>query len=159
MKRTLLTLALVAALASGALAQAGSVSYPSPTGVHPPVGNYSHVAVVEGRVKTLYLAGQVGIRLDGGIDSTDAIAQYIQALRNVDSILKSNGASWEHVVKWTAYLVTPLEPARLAELRRVRAELMAGRKAPMPASTLVYVKALAGPQYLVEIDVTAVIPQ
>ncbi len=157
MKRTLLTLSFL--LPCLALAQAGSVTYPTPTGVHPPVGNYSHVAVVEGRVKTLYLAGQVGVRPDGGIDSTDVIAQAIQAMRNVDAILKSNGASFEHVVKWTWYVVTPLEGPRLAELRRVRAELMATRKAPMPASTLVYVKALAGPQYLIELDVTAVVPK
>ncbi len=142
-----------------AFAQAGQVTYPTPTGVHPPVGNYSHVAVAEGRVKTLYLAGQVGVRPDGGIDSTNVIAQAIQAMRNVDAILKSNEASFEHVVRWTWYVVTPLEGPRLAELRRVRAELMAARKAPMPASTLVYVKALAGPQYLIELEVTAVVPQ
>jgi 2-iminobutanoate/2-iminopropanoate deaminase len=145
--------------ATSSQAQAGQVTYTTSSGVHPPAGNYSHVAVVTGPVKTLYLSGQVGLTEQGTAAEGDFIAQVRQSLANVEAVLKSNGASWQHVVKWTWYIVEPLTPAKLAELRKLRAEVISGRIGPPPASTLVYVKALAEARFLVEIDVTAVVPQ
>ena len=139
-------------------AQSGQVTYPTSSGLHPPAGNYSHVAVVTGPAKTLYLSGQVGLTEQGTAAEGDFIAQVRQSLANVEAVLKSNGASWQHVVKWTWYIVEPLTPDKLAELRKLRAEFTSSRTGPPPASTLVYVKALAEARFLVEIDVTAVVP-
>jgi enamine deaminase RidA (YjgF/YER057c/UK114 family) len=107
-------------------------------------------AVVAG--DTIYLRGQVGQDLDTSesMGIGDPAAQAEQAMANVELLLREAGAGLEHVVKVVIYLVDPRhrEPVYRVVGRRL--------KGVHPVSTGLVVSALARPEWLVEIDVTAV---
>jgi enamine deaminase RidA (YjgF/YER057c/UK114 family) len=107
-------------------------------------------AVVAGGV--IYLRGQVGQDLDTAesVGIGDAAAQAEQAMSNVDRLLREAGGLLADVVKVTVYLtdVRHREP-----VYRVMGRWLKGVH---PVSTGVVVSALARPEWLVEIDVTAV---
>src|SRR6266851_2473388 len=109
-------------------------------------------AVVAGG--TVYLRGQVGQDLDTGesVGVGDAAAQADQAMRNIETLLAEAGSRLEDIVKITIYLVDPRyrEPV----YRTVGRWL----KGVYPVSTGLVVSALARPEWLVEIDAIAVIP-
>ena len=107
-------------------------------------------AVIAGN--TVYLRGQVGQNLDTAesVGIGDVAAQTEQAMANVAQLLKEAGAELEDIVKIVIYLVDPRY--REAVYRVVGRWL----KGVYPVSTGVVVSALARPEWLVEIDVTAV---
>jgi enamine deaminase RidA (YjgF/YER057c/UK114 family) len=82
----------------------------------------------------------------------DAAAQAEQAMANIERLLTEAGAKLEHVCKVTIYLTDPR--FREAVYRTVGRWL----KGVYPVSTGVVVAGLARPEWLVEVDVTAVIP-
>ena len=102
---------------------------------------------------TLYLRGQVGTDFDGNLVGLgDAGAQAEQAMRNVDTLLRECGSELSHIVKVTVYITDRAyrEPVYRAVGRWL--------KGVYPCSTGIIVKGLAQPEWLMEIDVTAVIP-
>jgi enamine deaminase RidA (YjgF/YER057c/UK114 family) len=107
-------------------------------------------AVVAG--DTIYLRGQVGQDLDTSesVGLGDPAAQAEQAMANVELLLREAGAGLEHVVKVVVYLV---DPRHREPVYRVVGRWLKGVH---PVSTGVVVSALARPEWLVEIDVTAV---
>jgi enamine deaminase RidA (YjgF/YER057c/UK114 family) len=110
--------------------------------------------VVKARGAMVFVRGQVGQHLDGGASVAvgDAGAQAEQAMQNVTTLLKEAGAELGHVCKIIIYIVDPRY--REAVYRTVGRHL----KGVFPVSTGIVVSALARPEWLVEIDVTAVIP-
>lgn len=117
-----------------------------PAGVHP-AKTYSH-AVRAGN--TIYLAGNVGRKIDGSIVSADLAAQTEQAFLNMQSTLQAAGATLKDVVKLTIHLT---DIAGMTTVADIRSRFFS---APMPASTAVQVAALA-PGILLEIDGIAVL--
>lgn len=109
-------------------------------------------AVVAGN--TVYLRGQVGQDLETreSVGVGDPAAQAEQAMRNIAMLLSEAGASLQDIVKIVIYLTDV----------RYRDEVypVIGRwlKGVFPVSTGVVVSALARPEWVVEIDATAVIP-
>lgn len=109
---------------------------------------YSEAVVVESAgVKTIYISGQVG-------EGADLEAQMRSALGKLMKLLADQGASMADVVKMNTY-IADYGPESLEVFRGVRKELMG--ETDMPASTLVGVEALAFPEWLIEIEVVAVI--
>jgi enamine deaminase RidA (YjgF/YER057c/UK114 family) len=110
--------------------------------------------VVKAHGTMVFVRGQVGQELDGGASVAvgDAGAQAEKAMQNVAQLLKEAGASLDHVCKIVIYLVDPRY--REAVYRTVGKYL----KGVFPVSTGIVVSALARPEWLVEIDVTAVVP-
>jgi enamine deaminase RidA (YjgF/YER057c/UK114 family) len=109
-------------------------------------------AVVAGGV--VYLRGQIGQDLDSAesVGIGDVEAQAERAMANIDQLLQEAGSSLEHVVKVVVYLVDP----RFREpVYRVMGRWLKGVH---PVSTGIVVSALARPEWLVEIDATAVRP-
>mgnify|MGYP002777227611 CR=1 FL=1 len=98
-------------------AAAGAQTVRNPDTVAPPVGRYSHLAVVPAGADLLFLAGQVGNRRDGSVP-TDIDDQYEQAMRNVAAILASEGATPANLVKVTIYATGPLDRDRAVKARR-----------------------------------------
>lgn len=133
-------------------AAAGAQTVRNPDTVAPPVGRYSHLAVVPAGADLLFLAGQVGNRRDGSVP-TDIDDQYEQAMRNVAAILASEGATPANLVKVTIYATGPLDRDRAVKARR------AVFGDAVPPSTLVYVAGLARPEYRIEVDAVAVRPK
>jgi enamine deaminase RidA (YjgF/YER057c/UK114 family) len=109
---------------------------------------------VVARGATVFVRGQVGQDLDTAVSIGigDAAAQAEQAMRNVQTLLTEAGARLEHICKITIYLTDPR--FREAVYRTVGRWL----KGVYPVSTGIVVSALARPEWLVEVDVIAVIP-
>lgn len=126
----------------------------NPPGVAPPVGAYSHLATVPPGTKLLFLAGQIGNRPDGSLPS-NVEDQIIQAYENVRTILASQGAGPQHITKVMIY--ASAEPTNWAKLRAHRRAFF-GERMP-PPSTWVYVRQLVRPNYLVEVEVVAAVPE
>ena len=108
-------------------------------------------AVVAG--DTVYLRGQIGQDLETSenVGIGDVEAQAEQAMANIEVLLKEAGGSLEHIVKVVVYLTD----ARFREpVYRVMGRWLKG---VYPVSTGIVVSALARPEWLVEIDATAVL--
>jgi enamine deaminase RidA (YjgF/YER057c/UK114 family) len=108
-------------------------------------------AVVAG--DTVYLRGQIGQDLDTAesVGLGDVEAQAEQAMANIELLLREAGSGLADIVKIVVYLVDP----RFREpVYRVMGRWLKGVH---PVSTGVVVSALARPEWLVEIDATAVI--
>jgi enamine deaminase RidA (YjgF/YER057c/UK114 family) len=102
----------------------------------------------------LFLRGQVGTDFDGKLVGLgDAEAQTDQALRNVQQLLEEAGSCLEHICKITIYLID--RGYRDPVYRTVGKWL----KGVFPVSTGVVVAGLAKPEWLMEIDVIAMIPE
>ena len=110
-------------------------------------------AVVAG--KTVYLRGQVAQDLDTreSLAIGDPAAQAEQAMANIATLLEEAGSRLDHVVKVVVYLV---DIRHREAVYRVMGRWLKGVH---PVSTGLVVSALARPEWLVEIDATAVIPR
>ena len=101
----------------------------------------------------VYLRGQIGQDLETGesVGVGDVEAQAERAMANVDLLLREAGSSLADIVKVTVYLtdIRYREP-----VYRVLGRWLNG---VYPVSTGLVVQALARPEWLVEIDATAVI--
>jgi enamine deaminase RidA (YjgF/YER057c/UK114 family) len=110
-------------------------------------------AVVAGN--TVYLRGQIGQDLDSreSVGIGDVAAQTEQAMANIDMLLQESGSALEDIVKIVVYLTD-------VRYREAVYQVM-GRwlKGVFPVSTGVVVTALARPEWVVEIDAIAVIPE
>ena len=138
---------LVPAVVSGQ----GTVKRTNPDGLSRPTG-YSHVVEVTGPVKTIYVAGQVALDKDGNVvGARDMKAQTEQVFRNLETALAAAGAKFGDVVKMNTYIT---DMGQVAAIREVRAKYFG---TAVPASTLVQVGALARPEFMIEIEVIAVV--
>jgi len=110
--------------------------------------------VVVARGATVFVRGQIGQDLDtsASVAIGDAGGQAEQAMKNIEVLLTEAGSRLDQVCKITIYLTDPRY--------REAVYLVVGRwlKGVFPVSTGVVVTALARPEWLVEIDVIAVIP-
>jgi enamine deaminase RidA (YjgF/YER057c/UK114 family) len=136
--------------------QPGRVDLLSPDGL---VKNpaFSNVAVVSGQVKTIYIGGQDSVTADGEIvGKGDLAAQTTQILANIRTALAAAGAGPEHVVKWNLFIVEGQDVRQGYEaFQRAWGE----RTTPPPLITAAFVSALAHPDFLVEMDAIAVVPE
>jgi enamine deaminase RidA (YjgF/YER057c/UK114 family) len=134
---------------------AGSVRFIDPDSLNNNPA-FTNVVVVEGDVKTVHVGGQDALNASGEIiGKGDIAAQTEQVLANVRAALAAGGAGPEHVIKWTIFVV---------EGQSLRAGFAAFRSAwpevaNPPAITAAFVSALAHPDFLVEMDAVAVVPQ
>jgi enamine deaminase RidA (YjgF/YER057c/UK114 family) len=110
-------------------------------------------AVVAGNM--VFLRGQIGQDLDTreSVGIGDVTAQTEKAMANVKMLLEESGSCLDDVCKIVIYLVDPRY--REAVYRVVGKWL----KGVYPVSTGLVISALARPEWLVEIDITAIIPE
>ena len=109
---------------------------------------------VVARGSMVFVRGQVGQDLDTAVNVGlgDAAAQAEQAMKNIEKLLGEAGAKLEHICKITIYLTDPR--FREAVYRTIGGRL----KGVYPVSTGIVVAGLARAEWLVEVDVIAVIP-
>lgn len=112
-------------------------------------GIYTHAVEVAEPSKLLLVSGQVGVTPDGTTLPTFE-EQCNQAMDNVEALLVASGMSEKNILRVTYYLT---EENHLAALTRVRQARWASTEPP--AVTTLVVAALASPDLLVEIEVTA----
>jgi len=117
---------------------------------------FTQVVTVTGPVKTIYIGGQDAVNASGAIIGKGDIKQQAQqVLKNLQTALRASGAELEHIIKWNVYVVQgqPLRPAFEVFQRTW------GRRSNPPAITMIFVAGLANPDFLVEMDAIAVLPQ
>lgn len=104
--------------------------------------------------RTLYLRGQCPQDLDTArsIDSHDPVAQTHKVMQNICQLIEEAGGSIQDLVKVVVYLT---DVRHREAVYRTMGEYIKGVH---PVSTGIVVSALARPEWLVEIDGTAVIP-
>ena len=109
---------------------------------------------VVARGRLVFLRGQVAQDLDTAenVAVGDPAAQARKAMENIQQLIAEAGGRMEHLVKLVVYLtdIRHREP-----VYRVMGEFIRGVH---PVCTGLVVVALARPEWLVEIDATAVIP-
>lgn len=102
----------------------------------------------------VFLRGQVGSDLDGNaVGINDPAAQADQAMKNVKQLLEEAGSELSHVCKITIYVT---DRAYREPVYRTIGQWLKG---VFPVSTGLIVRGLARPEWLMEIDVIAVIPE
>lgn len=116
---------------------------------------FTQVVVTHGSAKTIYVGGQNAVTADGEIvGKGDMGAQAVQVIANIEAALAAGGAKLGHVIKWTVFAVHGHSPE--AAFQAVMGAW--GNRPNPPAITMAYVVALANPDFLLEMDVIAVVP-
>ncbi len=145
MKTTQACLALL--LASTANAQ--NIQRINPEGMTQPTA-FTHL------VKTgnlMFISGQTSVDSEWNIiGKGDMAAQVRQVLKNMKSVLASQGADFSNVVKVTIYTTDADEYQTTGD---IRSEYFTDGA---PASTLVQIERLARPEFMVEIEAVAIAP-
>jgi reactive intermediate/imine deaminase len=135
-----------------ALAQtrAPQIKRTNPPELSKPTG-YTHVVEASGG-KTVYISGQIALDKDGQVvGAGDMKAQAEQVFKNLQAALAAAGATFKDVVKMNTYTT---DMSQVQAVREVRARYFGD---VTPASTLVQVVHLARPEFLLEIEVIAVV--
>ena len=111
-------------------------------------------AVVTQGGKTLWMRGQCPQNLDDAknIDSHDPAEQTHKVMQNIRQLVIEAGGEMAHVVKLVVYIT---DIRHREAVYRTMGEYIKGVH---PVCTGLVVQALARPEWLVEIDATAVIP-
>ena len=128
----------------------------NPSTVHEPAG-YSHVTISNvGRLA--HLAGQCPLDLSGQVvgEPGDYAAQTAQVIANCLAVVEAAGATPADVVRSIVYVVSADSEILAAVWRQLNASPLA--PAFTTASTLLGVASLGYRGQLVEIDLTAVLP-
>ena len=109
---------------------------------------------VVARGTMVFLRGQVSQDLDSreSLHSGDAAKQTEKTMQNIALLLDEAGSCMEHVCRVVVYLTD------IRYREAVYQEMGKWLKGVHPCSTGIVVPALARPEWIVEIEVTAVIP-
>lgn len=125
-----------------------------PAAPAPLADRYSNLAVVDlGGARMLIMSGQVALDHDGSFVGTDMTTQSEQIFQSIGALLAAYGGDFTHVVNIRTYLV---DLDQLAEYGAVRRKYVTGTP---PTSTTIEVSRLFRPEALLEVEVTAVVPQ
>jgi enamine deaminase RidA (YjgF/YER057c/UK114 family) len=128
----------------------------NPTSLATPSG-YTH-GIATGGGRLLFLAGQTGMDASGAIAAPgDLVAQFAQALRNLQAVVTAAGGQMTDIVKLTLFVTDAA--AYRAKLKPLGAAYRAAFGRYYPAMTLVEVRGLFDPQALIEIEGLAVLPE
>ncbi|MFY4720626.1 RidA family protein [Streptomyces sp. LaBMicrA B280] len=123
----------------------------APAGVAP-AAQYSHVVTATGRL--VAVSGQLALDEDGElVGPGDPAAQARQVFANLRRCLAAAGAGFEHVVKLTYFLT---DMAHMPAVRAARGAHIPEDR--LPAASAVQVAGLVSPDFLMEIEALAVLP-
>jgi 2-iminobutanoate/2-iminopropanoate deaminase len=121
--------------------------------IRTPSGVFSQATVVEAQGRLVFISGMTARRPDGSIAGIgDISAQTRQVCENIKSAVEGAGGTLDHVCRVDVY-VRNME--HFQAIHDVRKQYF---KPPLPASTMVEVTKMTSPEYLIEINAIAVIP-
>ena len=117
---------------------------------------FTQVVTVQGQAKTIYVGGQDSVDASGNVvGKGDIRAQTVRTLQNLQIALEAAGARLEHVVKWNLYVV---QGQSILEGFEAFQQVWGNRPDP-PVITMAFVSGLANPDFLIEMDAIAVVPE
>lgn len=120
----------------------------NPQTIHPPLGAYVHQVELAGNIRWLTLSGQVGMTKSKELPENPE-EQFKEALENIRKNLEAGNMGVQDLTKLVLYLVEPIDFDRRTQMLN---DFLQGTEVCM---TLLYVKALATPKIMVEIDAWA----
>jgi enamine deaminase RidA (YjgF/YER057c/UK114 family) len=133
------------------------VTYLNPPGACPAQGLYSHAARVRGGT-SYYVAGQLAVGPAGEVvGAGDFDRQFAQVFANLGAVLEGLGCDFNHVAKFTTYLVHPQDIERFM---RARAALFPTlfRGELYPPNTLLVIDRLVKEAFLIEVEAVVSVP-
>lgn len=117
---------------------------------------FSQVVTTQGHGRTIYIGGQDAVNGRGEIVGKGNITEQTeQVMLNLQTALAACGATFDNLVKLTIHIVHG-QDLRLGF--QASQKYLGGLKNP-PAITGFFVSALAHPDFLVEVDAIAFVPQ
>jgi enamine deaminase RidA (YjgF/YER057c/UK114 family) len=117
---------------------------------------FSQVVTTNGRGMTIYIGGQDAVNANREtVGKGDIAEQTEQVMKNLQTALAACGATFENLVKLSIYIVQGQDLYRGFQASQ---KYLGSLKNP-PAITGFFVAALANPEFLVEIDAIAFIPE
>jgi len=152
MNKEIFSLLLFSTLVSAPAWAEADIQRFNPEGLGQPSG-YRQVVTAQGG-KTVYLAGQAGLRADGSIP--DGLFEQAElTYENIAVALAAVGGSAADVVRITVYIVGLGEGVDPTPVYQAQGKFFPPDA--KPASTILGVSGLALPELLVEVDVIAVV--
>ena len=126
----------------------------NPTGVykHPA---FTRVVTVKGPMKIIFIAGQTPS--DDNYDPVakgDYLGQYVAVMDNLTKQLEAAGATWDDVVYRRVFVLDVDEYLKVSSNPNTPKY---GNPDQPPPSTMVGVTRLSNPDFLIEIDLTAIV--
>ena len=119
-----------------------------------PSGVFSHATSVEASGRLVFISGMTARRPDGSIAGIGDISEQTrQVCENVKAAVEAAGGTMDDICRVDVY-VRNMEHFDL--IHKVRREYF---HPPAPASTMVEVTKMTSPEYLIEINAIAVLPQ
>ena len=119
-----------------------------PEGIAPPFATYAHGIEVPASARLVFGGGQVGVRPDGSL-GLGIEEQARLAWGNIQAVLAEADMGISDIVQLNMLMI---DPADRDAAMAVRNEMLGDHR---PASTLMYVAALAAPEWRIEIDYIA----
>ena len=117
---------------------------------------FSQVVITQGNGKTIYVGGQNAVNAKREIIGKGNIAkQTEQVMENLKIALTACGATFENLVKLTIHIVQGQDLQRGFQA----SQKYLGNLTNPPAITGFFVSALGHPDFLVEVDAVAFIPE
>src|SRR4051794_3309646 len=121
--------------------------------IRQPSGHFSQATAIEARGRLVFISGMTARRPDGTIAGIgDIAAQTRQVCENVKAAVEAAGGTLADVCRVDVY-VRNME--HFDAIHKVRREYF---PPPAPASTMVEVCKLTSPEYLIEINAIAALP-
>lgn len=116
---------------------------------------FSQAVVTHVAGKTIYVGGQNAVNEKGEVVGLNDIeAQTEQVMKNIGIALEAGGAHFGHIVKWSIYIVQGQNLLTAFQA----SQKFVGHLPDRAAVTGMFVPALAHPDYLIEIDAIAFVP-
>ncbi|CAD5272737.1 conserved hypothetical protein [Bosea sp. 62] len=118
-----------------------------------PNGHFSQATAIEARGRLVFLSGMTSRRADGSIAGVgDVSEQTRQVCENLKAAVEEAGGTLDDICRVDVY-VRNME--HFDAIHKVRREYFTGIA---PASTMVEICKMTSPDYLIEINAIAVIP-
>src|ERR1700687_107687 len=121
--------------------------------IRQPSGHFPHATTAAARGRLVFISGMTARRADGTIAGIgDIEAQTRQVCENIKAAVEAAGGRMDHICRVDVYI---RNMEQFDAIHRVRREYF---KEPLPASTMVEIVKMTHPDYLIEINAIAVIP-
>lgn len=116
---------------------------------------FSQAVMTQGSGRTIYVGGQNAVNSNGEVvGKGDVKVQTWQVMENIRLVLEACGATYANLVKLNINLVPGLN---ISEAYQTAQTFFEGIPAP-PSITVLFVAGLGKPEYLLEVDAVAFIP-
>ncbi|HJU20009.1 MAG TPA: RidA family protein [Stellaceae bacterium] len=119
-----------------------------------PSGRFSHATAIEARGRLVFISGMTARRADGSVAGKgDIEAQTRQVCENLKAAVEAAGGSMADICRVDVFI---RNMEHFDVIHKVRGEYF---QEPLPASTMVEVVKMTSPDFLIEINAIAVIPE